>query len=136
MKEKLVQLSVAAALCAAVAACATKAPVPHSELALTDSAFKSAESAGAQEYAPLKLRAAREKKAEAEKALAEKNYLKAKYLSIQAQADAEVARAAADAEKSRLALKEAQHNMEMIRQELHKTNSSDGVSPSSLSTDR
>lgn len=117
----LLQTTAAITLAVSLAACGSKAPRPVSELALADSALKSAESSGAREYAPLELRIAREKKVAADKAMAEKEYLKARQLTDQALADAELARAVADAEKSRLALKEAQDNIEMIRKEVQRT---------------
>jgi predicted small lipoprotein YifL len=120
--KKLLHSTAAITLAVSLSACGSKAPRPVSELALADSALKSAESSGAREYAPLELRIAREKKVAADKAMAEKKYLKARQLTDQALADAELARAVADAEKSRLALKEAQDNIEMIRKEVQRTN--------------
>lgn len=121
MTRPLLQTAIALTLATSLAACGSKVPRPDSELAIANSALKSAETSGAREYAPLELRIAREKKEAADKAMAEKNYAKAKRLTIQAHADAELARAAADAEKSRLALREAQNNIELIRKEVRRT---------------
>lgn len=123
MNKQLLHMAAIVTLATAVSACGSKAPRPVSELALADSALKSAESSGAREYAPLELRVAREKKVAADKAMSQEDYAKAKYLTVQALADADLARAAADARKSQLALKEAQDNIEMIRKEVSRTSS-------------
>lgn len=124
MNKTLLQLSVVAVLSASVSACGSKGPRPVSELALANSALINAESSGAREYAPIELRVAREKKAAADAAMAKKDYSGARLLTSQAQVDSELARAAADAEKSRLALKEAQDNIQMIRHEVNRTSDS------------
>ena len=121
MNKTLLRLSVVAVLAASVSACGSKAPRPVSEMALANSALKNAETSGARDYAPIELRLAREKTAAADAAMAKKEYARAKLLTSQAQVDSELARAAADAEKSRLALKEAQDNIQMIRQEATRT---------------
>lgn len=121
MNQTLLRLSIVAVLAASISACGSKAPRPVSELALANSALKNAESSGAREYAPIELRVAREKKAAADAAIAKKEYSKARLLTDQAQVDSELASATADAEKSRLALKEAQNNIQMIRKEAKRT---------------
>ena len=70
-------------------------------------------------------RIAREKKEAADAAMADENYAKAFMLTQEASADAELARAMTDAEKSRLALKEAKDNIEMIRKEATRTSTSE-----------
>ncbi|MFK7852515.1 MAG: DUF4398 domain-containing protein [Granulosicoccus sp.] len=121
MNKTLFRLCLVAVLAASISACGSKAPRPVSEMALASSALKNAESSGAREYAPIELRVAREKKAAADAAMAKKDYSRAALLTSQVQVDAELARAAADAEKSRLALKEAQDNIQMIRKEVTRT---------------
>ena len=125
MIKKILCMGAVAFMLTVLSACGSKAPRPVSELALADSALKGAEMSGAREYAPLELRIAREKKEAADRAMAEKEFEKARDLTIQALADAELARAAADAKKSRLALKEAQDNIEMIRKEVRRTSTGD-----------
>jgi len=115
MRKRLKQCVVVAGFAIALSACGSKAPKPDSELALAGSALEGAELSGARELAPIQLRLAREKKAAADKAIAEEKYSKARYLTIEARADAELARAAADAEKSRLELKRAQDNLDQLR---------------------
>ena len=121
MKHSLVTLSAVVLVAASLGACGSKAPKPASELALASSALKNAEISGAREYAPIELRIAREKQAKADKAVSKERYGKARQLSSEALVDAELARATADAEKSRLALKEAQDNIAMIREEAVRT---------------
>jgi predicted component of type VI protein secretion system len=123
MNKKLVRVAMTVTLVSALSACGSKVARPVSELALADSALKNAETSGAREYAPIELRIAREKKVAADKAMSDKNYARAKYLTTEALADAELARVAADAEKSRLALREAQDNIELIRKEVRRTSS-------------
>jgi len=118
MKRKLLDCAVVASLAMTLSACGSKPPRPNSELALAGSALESAEQSGARELAPIQLRLAREKKEAAEKAMAEEKFTKAKYLTIEARTDAELARAAADAEKSRRELKRAHDNIELLRGEV------------------
>lgn len=124
MIQSIVRLSAVMLLAATVSACGSKAPRPVSELALADSALKNAETSGAREYAPIELRIAREKKEAADAAMADEKYGKARMLTQEASADAELARAMSDVEKSRLALKEAKDNIEMIRKEATRTSNS------------
>ena len=126
MKLSLVRLSAVLLISATLGACGSKSPKPSSELALAGSALKNAESSGAREYAPIELRIAREKQAAADKAMSKEKYNKALHLSSEALVDAELARATADAEKSRLALKEAQDNIKMIREEAVRTSTQTG----------
>lgn len=121
MKQTLIRFSALAIMAASLTACGSKAPKPVSELALADSALQSAETSGAREYAPIELRVAREKKAAADTAMSKKKYIRAQRLTEQARVDAELARATSEAEKSRLALQEAQDNIEMIRDEATRT---------------
>ena len=124
MIQLILRLSAVIALAATLTACGSNAPRPVSELALADSALKSAETSGAREYAPIELRIARQKKEAADAAMADEEYAQARKLTIQARADADLARAKSDAEKSRLALKEAQDNIEMLRTEATRTSNS------------
>ena len=121
MKQSPIRLGAVLLVAATLGACGSNAPKPSSELALAGSALKNAETSGAREYAPIELRIAREKQAAADKAISKERYGEARQLSSEALVDAELARATADAEKSRLALKEAQDNIEMMRQEAVRT---------------
>lgn len=121
MINPILRASAVLVLATSLAACGSSGKRPTSELALADSALKNAEAAGAREYAPIELRIAREKKGAADAAMADEKYSKARKLTMQAHADADLARAKSDAEKSRLALKEAQDTIEMIRTEAKRT---------------
>ena len=121
MIQSIIRVSAVVALAVTLTACGSKAPRPVSELALADSALKNAETSGAREYAPIELRIAREKKEAADAAMADEKYAKARKLTMEAHADADLARAKSDAEKSRLALKEAKDNIEMLRKEAIRT---------------
>ncbi|MFK8082140.1 MAG: DUF4398 domain-containing protein [Granulosicoccus sp.] len=115
MRKQLQQCAVVVSLALTLSACGSKVPKPDSELALAGSALEDAELSGARELAPIELRLAREKKAAADKAIADEKYSKARYLTVEAKVDAELARAAADAENSRLELKRAQDNIKLLR---------------------
>ena len=121
MRTRYLQYAATATLAIALAGCGSKTPRPTSELALAGSALKSAEMSGAREHAPIELRLAREKKDAADKAIAEKKYAKARYLTMEARVDADLARAAADAQKTRLELKRAQDNIELLRKDVTQT---------------
>ncbi len=118
MRKHFFKLGTAAAMVIALSACGSKAPRPSSELALTSSALKNAELAGAREHAPLEFRAARQRQIEADEAMKAGKFSKARYLTVEARADAELARAAADAQKARLELKRTQDNLQGLRREL------------------
>jgi len=121
MRKPVLQIAVTATLAIVLVGCGAKTPRPTSELALAGSALRSAELSGARELAPLELRIAREKKDAADKAIAEKKYAKARYLTVEAKADAELARAAADAARTRLELNRAHDNIEVLRRDITPT---------------
>ena len=114
MRKQVFTLAAALIVSATLGACGSKAPKPNSELALTGSALKSAEQSGARELAPIELRLAREKQDAANQAVKEKKFARARYLTVEARVDAELARATADAEKSRREFKRAQNNIEVL----------------------
>jgi len=96
-------------------------PKPRTEIALTSTALQNAELAGAREFAPIELRQANDKNSQAQVAMKKEEYEKAKRLSEQALVDAEFARAKSEAEKSRIALEEAQNNIQLLRSEMTRT---------------
>jgi len=116
MKVRVVPIALAAALSLGLAACGSTPP-PTSEIAKVESALEAAELAGARQYAPIELRTAEDSKAKLDAALAAEHFERAAGLAETARADAELAKAAAEAEKSRLALKESQDNIDtMVRE--------------------
>lgn len=109
-----------AAIVLSLGACSST-PKPKTEIALSNSALQNAEVAGANELAPIELRTAKEKQALADSAMSRESYTTAKQLSEQAAVDAELAKAKSEAEKSRLAVKEVEDSINLIRTELNKT---------------
>ena len=114
--------ALAATLALALGACGSSPKKPGTELAMSDAALQRAEVAGAREHAPIELRTAREKKEMADRRMVEEEYVEARRLSEQALADAELAEAKAEAEKSRLALREVQDGIQMMRREIVRAN--------------
>lgn len=114
MRKKIIRSVIAAGLVISLSACANKTPRPDAEIALAQSAMQSAEVSGAKEYAPIELRIAREKQVAAEKALKREKYFKARYLAVEARVDAELARAAADTEKTRRELAREQDTIGVL----------------------
>jgi len=114
------KLCLIAASSIALGACSS-APKPETEIALSNSALENAEVAGAQKYAPIELRKAKEKQGQADLAVADEKYDSAKHLSEQAAVDAELAKAKSEAEKSRLAVKEVEDSIDLIRTELKRS---------------
>ena len=90
---------------------------PTEQFALTESAVNSAVSAEATEYSAVEMRSAREKFKQAEMAMQEKNYDKARLLAEQAEWDARVAERKARAAKTQKALKDASQGIEDLREE-------------------
>lgn len=100
-------------------------PKPRTEIALSNSALQNAEVAGAESHAPIELRTAKEKQALADAAMSREKYTTAKQLAEQAAVDAEFAKAKSEAEKSRIALKEVEDSIRMIRTELNRSGDSE-----------
>ena len=115
MTHRAAPFALAAALTLLTACAGT--PPPSSEVALTDSALRAAELAGAREHAPIELRAAEATKARLDEAMAEEDYELAARLAEQARTEAELAKAMAESEKSRLALDEVESGIRQMRQE-------------------
>lgn len=116
-----VRLALAAAV-ALLAACGSTPP-PTSEIALSESALRAAELAGARQHAPIELRAAEATKARLDEALADEDYDRARRLAEQARAEAELAKAKAESEKSRLALDEVEDGIRQMRREVDRAGS-------------
>ncbi|MFT3929572.1 MAG: DUF4398 domain-containing protein [Spongiibacteraceae bacterium] len=109
-------------LSAAVVGCASNPP-PKSELAVSKSAIESALSEGGMQYAPLPLKTAQDKQAQAEKIVADKDddrYLKAEQLAEQAALDAKLAQVTAQNEKLKKSLQESESDKQAIKQEVNR----------------
>jgi hypothetical protein len=109
-----------AVLCAAIAlsaaGCATT-PIPNEKIAVAKSSVQRAEQAGAPELAPVEMAAARDKLARAEKAAADHEPVPATQLADQANADAQLAEASAQQQRSHKAAVEFDANLQALRQE-------------------
>jgi Domain of unknown function (DUF4398) len=109
-----------AVLCAAIAlsaaGCATT-PIPNEKIAVAKSSVQRAEQAGAPELAPVEMAAARDKLARAEKAAADREPVPATQLADQANADAQLAEASAQQQRSHKAAVEFDANLQALRQE-------------------
>lgn len=90
---------------------------PTAQFALTESAVNRAVSAEATEYSAAEMRSAQEKWKQAEMAMQNKDYDKARVLAEQAEWDARVAERKARAAKTQNALKDASQGVEDLRQE-------------------
>lgn len=117
MYKSFIKWAPVAVIALTLGACSST-PKPKTEIALSNSALQNAEIAGAQRHAPIELRTAQEKQALAGSAMADKKFTTAKQLSEQAAVDAELAKAKSEAEKSRLAVKEVESSINLIRAEL------------------
>lgn len=100
-----------------VVGCAT-VPPPIEQVAISKAAVNNASSAGGNEFAPVELKSAMEKVAEAERAMATKDYLRARYLAEQAQVDAQLAGAMARSAKAQKAALTVQEDSRVLQQEI------------------
>lgn len=100
-----------------MAACAST-PAPTEQMAVSRAAISSANSAGANEFASVQLRSAMEKMDSAERAMAQKDYSRARQLAEQAQVDAQLAGATARTVKAQKAADAAQEDRRVLREEL------------------
>jgi len=90
---------------------------PSEQFAVTQSAVNNAVSAGATEYAAVEMQSARDKLKQAELAMHDKDYEKAKRLAEQAEWDARVAERKTMAAKAERALQDANQGIEELRKE-------------------
>ena len=95
------------ALCGATlvlsAACSSMKTPATASVAVSAAAVDNASNAGGAEFAPVEMRAAREKMARSNQAMAAKDYKLANDLAIQAQADAKLAQGKANSAKAQTA---------------------------------
>lgn len=115
LRLRLPQLAAVALGGLLLAGCAGNPPT--AQFALTESAVNSAVSAEATEYSAVEMRSAREKFKQAEIAMQDKDYDKARVLAEQAEWDARVAERKARAAKTQKALKDASQGVEDLREE-------------------
>ncbi|NOU21028.1 MAG: DUF4398 domain-containing protein [Methyloglobulus sp.] len=111
------KIGVTAASVILMAGCAG-IPAPTEQMAVSRAAVSNAASAGGNEFAPLQLKSAMEKMDNAERAMTEENYLQARQLAEQAQADAQLATTTARSVKAQKAASALQEDNRVLRQEI------------------
>lgn len=119
MVVKLSKTTGGAAVCAAImglAACVST-PIPNEKIAVAKAQLQRAEQAGAPEFAPVEMAAARDKLARAEKAAADREAEPANQLAEQADVDARLAEATAQQQRSHKAAMEFDASMQALRTE-------------------
>jgi hypothetical protein len=109
-------LAAFAAIAVLLAACASN-PVADEKIALAKASLQRAEASGAPESAPVELAAARDKLARAEKANTARELVPATQLAEQANADAQLAEATAQQQRSHKAAVEFDASLATLRQE-------------------
>lgn len=90
---------------------------PKEQFAVTESAVRSAVSAGGPEYAAVEMCAAQEKWKEAELAMQKEDFERARILAEQAEWDARVAERKAEAAKAQKAVEDAEQGINELREE-------------------
>jgi len=90
---------------------------PTEQFAVTNTVVKSAVAAGGPEYAPVQMKQAQDKLAQAENLLRDDQYEQARLLAEQAEWDARVAERTALASKAQKALQDSQQGVQQIREE-------------------
>ena len=110
-------LGVAAAIF--MAGCAST-PAPVGQMAVSREAISNASSAGANEFAPVQLNSAIEKMDSAERAMVKKDYVVARQLAEQAEADAQLAATMSRSAKAKKAADELQEGSRILRQEIER----------------
>ncbi len=109
-------------LCGAAATlmlgCSSLKTPATADVAVSKAAVDNAAGAGAAQYAPVELLAARDKLALANKAMAEKDYKFARDMAAQAQADAKLAQSKANSSKAQAAADAVQDDIRVLREEL------------------
>jgi len=107
--------------CAAVviAGCAS-IPPPTEQMAVSKSALANAVSAGGNEYASVEMRTAQEKMDRANRAMDKEDYVNARWLAEEAQADARLAEKKAHSAKAQKAASVMQDDIRVLREEINR----------------
>ena len=111
------KISVTVAVAIFMVGCAST-PAPLEQMAVSRAAVSSASSNGGNEFAPLQLKSAMEKMDAADRAMAKKDYVRARQLAEQAQVDAQLAGAMARSAKAQKAADALQESSRVLRQEI------------------
>ena len=108
----------AVALGAALIVGCASVPPPTERIAISKVALDNAVSAGGPEFAPAEMKSAREKLARANVAMAEKDYVGAKWMAEQAQVDADLAASKSRTAQAQKAAFAVQEDSRVLREEL------------------
>lgn len=100
-----------------LAACATTQP-PTQKLTETETVIRQADQIGANDYAPLEIREARQKLDRAKAAMDREEYEEAGRLAEQARVDAELAHMKTLSGKAQMAVKELKESIQLLQDEL------------------
>jgi len=111
-----ISLTVGAAIL--VAGCASTPPPIIEQMASSRAAVSNASRAGGNEFAPQLLKSAMEKMDGAERAMAEKDYVRARQLAEQARVDAQLAGVTARSAKAQKAADALQEDSRVLREEI------------------
>lgn len=103
-----------------LAGCASGPPAPTEQMAVSAAAIDQAVSAGAPEFAPAELRAAREKMDRARVAMEARDNVQARILAEQAQADAQLAVTKARSAKAQKAAAAVEEDRRILREEIRR----------------
>ncbi len=113
-----------AVLCGAAATlmlgCSSLKTPATADVAVSKAAVDNAAGAGAAQFAPVEMLAARDKLALANKAMAAKDYKQARDMAAQAQADAKLAQGKANSAKAQAAADALQEDIRVLREELER----------------
>lgn len=99
----------------------SKIPAPSSDLAAANQAIEQAKLVGAEEYAPLEIRAARQKIDRARQLISDKAHAQAKMVIEQAMLDAELAQVKSLSSKSQKAVNELNQTIKTLKEEIQRT---------------
>jgi hypothetical protein len=116
-------LAVAAVASIMIAACSSEKVASRDAVQNSSNSVVEATSAGATDLAPREMGAAQEKLAQANKALADKDYKAARSLADEAQVDAKAAAAKANSIKAQQAAAAVQNDIRALREELDRADS-------------
>lgn len=111
-------ISISAGAAILLAACASVPPPPIEQMAVSRAAINNANSAGANEFAPVQLKSALDKMQGAEKAMTDKDYPLAKQLAEEAEVDAKLAGLTARSVKAQKAADTVQEDSRVLRKEI------------------
>ncbi|NNF58988.1 MAG: DUF4398 domain-containing protein [Rhodothermaceae bacterium] len=100
--------------------------MPPPDMSAARSAIAEADQSGAGEAAPLALRNARQKLEQAERAIENEDYETARFLTDQAQVDAELAEAKARSAMATTAVDELRESIRVLREEINRSRPNSG----------